>query len=134
MFLEKLTQKYSVNTVLNMAENEGFVLNEQKVTQTGDVKITLERFVPAYSYIAVDEFQQIIPTQQVPINTAASANSCAFSSIFDQNMRTLQSSANYARSSTMAVKRSAEIDMPVRINGEKNVKSTEGYFDKVFAQ
>jgi hypothetical protein len=91
LFLERLTQQYSVNTVLNEAAVEGFVLNEQKVTQTGDVKITLERFVPAYSasYIAVDEFNQVIPTQQVPMNMAASANSCAFSSIFDQNMKTL---------------------------------------------
>jgi len=104
------------------------------MTQTGDVKVILERYVPVMSYIAVDEFTKVIPTQQVPITIAASANSCAFSSIFDQNMKTLQSSANYTRSSTMSVKRSAEIEMPVRINGEKNVNSTEGYFDMVFAQ
>ena len=78
LFLERLTQRYSVNTVLNEAEVEGFVVNKQFMTQTGDVKVILERYVPVMSYIAVDEFSKVMPTQQVPITIAASANSCAF--------------------------------------------------------
>jgi len=57
VFLEKLTKQYSVNTILNEAHNEGFVLNTQKVNEIGEVKITLEKFVQremASAYIALD--------------------------------------------------------------------------------
>ena len=59
-------------------------------------------------------------------NTAAS---CALSSMIDQNMKTLQSSAMGRRSTMAPTKRSEALEMPIAIKGEKSQKATDGYLD-----
>lgn len=132
VFLERLTKQYSVNTILKEAENEGFVLNQQKVYDIGEVKITLEKYVPkmAMSYIAIDG-PKVIPAEQVPINMAHEAASCAFQSIFDQSMRTLQASTQ--RHTVAPTRRSTALEIPPAVKGERNLKAADDYLDKVFA-
>ena len=49
----------------------------------------MQKYVPAGSFIAVDELLKVVPKEHVPMALATKANSCAFKSIFDQNMKTL---------------------------------------------
>ena len=134
VFLERLTQRYSINVILNEAELQGFQVQKNQVNEYGETKITLEQFVPAMSYIAVDDLsQQLVPRELVPITMAESANARAFNSVF---MSSLQGQSLGGKTATeKSVKRSEEVfgENPMSITGEKRIRATEGYLDEVFA-
>lgn len=59
VFLERLTQKYSLNTILDHAEEKGFDVNKLHTNIDQSVEVTLEQWVPekqlVTSYIALDD-------------------------------------------------------------------------------
>ena len=58
VFLERLTQRYSLNTILDHAEEKGFNTSQLKLNQDQSIEITLDQYVPqkelVTSYIALD--------------------------------------------------------------------------------
>jgi len=58
VFLERLTQRYSLNTILNHAEEKGFNTSQLKLNNDQSIEITLDQYVPqrelVSSYISLD--------------------------------------------------------------------------------
>jgi len=58
VFLERLTQRYSLNTILNHAEEKGFNTSQLKLNNDQSIEITLDQYVTqrelVSSYISLD--------------------------------------------------------------------------------
>ena len=43
-FLQKVTQRYAITTVMSESSNQGFALSEQQVREDGSVRLVLQRW------------------------------------------------------------------------------------------
>lgn len=43
-FLQKVTQRYAIATVMSESSNQGFALSEQQVREDGSVRLVLQRW------------------------------------------------------------------------------------------